>query len=106
MAAGNGGGQIGGLNTAGEFQGKAAAEIGRIGAGIATGADLIPIGTWDEDWSIAGGEPVDNAPVAPNADGSLPVVTIAPDIKLGQLHYLFKIAYTTVEHLKQTAVFG
>ncbi|CAG8749705.1 12653_t:CDS:2, partial [Rhizophagus irregularis] len=36
LAAGNGGGQIGALNTAGEFQGKAAAEIGRIGAGIAT----------------------------------------------------------------------
>ncbi|GET62920.1 hypothetical protein GLOIN_2v1886689 [Rhizophagus irregularis DAOM 181602=DAOM 197198] len=106
LAAGNGGGQIGALNTAGEFQGKAAAEIGRIGAGIATGADIIPNGTWDEDWSIAGGEPVDNAPVAPNAGGNLPVVTIAPGIKLGQLLYLFRTAYTTVEHLKQTAVFG
>ncbi|PKY33444.1 hypothetical protein RhiirB3_394802 [Rhizophagus irregularis] len=106
LAAGNGGGQIGALNTAGEFQGKAAAEIGRIGAGIATGADIIPNGTWDEDWSIAGGEPVDNAPVAPNAGGGLPVVTIAPGIKLGQLLYLFRTAYTTVEHLKQTAVFG
>jgi len=106
LAAGNGGGQVGALNTAGEFQGKAAAEIGRIGAGIATGADIIPNGTWDEDWSIAGGEPVDNAPVAPNAGGGLPVVTIVPGIKLGQLLYLFKTAYTTVEHLKQTAVFG
>uniref|UniRef100_U9UG05 Uncharacterized protein n=1 Tax=Rhizophagus irregularis (strain DAOM 181602 / DAOM 197198 / MUCL 43194) TaxID=747089 RepID=U9UG05_RHIID len=104
LAAGNGGGQIGALNTAGEFQGKAAAEIGRIGAGIATGADIIPNGTWDEDWSIAGGEPVDNAPVAPNAGGGLPAVTIAPGIKLGQLLYLFRTAYTTVEHLKQTAV--
>ncbi|CAB4427763.1 unnamed protein product [Rhizophagus irregularis] len=106
LAAGNGGGQIGALNTAGEFQGKAAAEIGRIGAGIATGANIISNGTWDEDWSIAGGEPVDNAPVAPNAGGGLPVVTIAPGIKLGQLLYLFRTAYTTVEHLKQTAVFG
>ncbi|CAB4426136.1 unnamed protein product [Rhizophagus irregularis] len=106
LAVGNGGGQIGALNTAGEFQGKAAAEIGRIGAGIATGADIIPNGTWDEDWSIAGGEPVDNAPVAPNAGGGLPVVTIAPGIKLSQLLYLFRTAYTTVEHLKQTAVFG
>src|SRR6266496_1991499 len=44
LAARNGGGQIGGLNTAGEFQGKAAAKIGRIGAGIATDVDLIPIG--------------------------------------------------------------
>ncbi|PKY34936.1 hypothetical protein RhiirB3_455139 [Rhizophagus irregularis] len=42
LAARNGGAQIGGLNTAGEFQDKAAAEIGRIGAGIATGADIIP----------------------------------------------------------------
>ncbi|GES87262.1 hypothetical protein GLOIN_2v1783702 [Rhizophagus clarus] len=106
LDAGNGGNQIGGLNTAGEFQSKAAAEIGRIGAGIATGADIILNGTWDEDWSIAGGEPVDNAPVAPNAGGGLPTVTIAPDIKLGQLLYLFRTAYTTVEHLKQMAVFG
>ncbi|CAI2200139.1 18862_t:CDS:2, partial [Funneliformis geosporum] len=61
-----------------QFQDKAAAEIGRIGAGIATGANIIPNGTWDEDWSIAGGEPVDNAPVAPNAGGGFPAVTIAP----------------------------
>ncbi|GES90611.1 hypothetical protein GLOIN_2v1783702 [Rhizophagus clarus] len=51
--------------------------------GVATGADIIPNGTWDEDWSIAGGKPVDNAPVALNTGGSLPAVTIAPDIKLG-----------------------
>ncbi|GBB88747.1 hypothetical protein RclHR1_15320011 [Rhizophagus clarus] len=78
LAARNGGNQIDGLNTAGEFQ----------------------------DWSIAGGEPVDNAPVASNAGGGLPAVTIAPSIKLGQLLYLFRTAYTTVEHLKQTAVFS
>ncbi|CAB4403252.1 unnamed protein product [Rhizophagus irregularis] len=63
---------------------KAAAEIGRIGAGIATGANIIPNGTWDENWSIAGGEPVDNAPVAPNAE--LPIQQL--------------------NTLKQTAVFG
>ncbi|CAG8772039.1 16111_t:CDS:2, partial [Rhizophagus irregularis] len=62
LAAGNGGGQVGALNTAGEFQGKAAAKIGRIGA--------------------------------------------APNITLGQLIYLLNTAYTTVEHLKQTTVFG
>ena len=45
LAARNGGGQVGALNTAGEFQGKAAAEISRIGAGIATGADIILNGT-------------------------------------------------------------
>ncbi|GBB91219.1 hypothetical protein RclHR1_01840016 [Rhizophagus clarus] len=106
LAAGNGGNQIGGLNTAGEFQGKAAAEIGRIGAGATTGANIILNGTWDEDWSIAGGEPVDNVPVAPNAGSGLPAVTIAPGIKLSQLLYLFRTAYTTVEHLKQMAVFG
>src|SRR4051794_2409041 len=49
LAARNGGGQIGGLNTAGEFQGKAAAEISRIGAGVTTGADIISNGIWDED---------------------------------------------------------
>ncbi|CAI2185929.1 1714_t:CDS:2, partial [Funneliformis geosporum] len=85
---------------------KAAAEIGKIKAGIATGADIILNGTWDEDWSIASSEPVDNAPVAPNAGGGLPIVTIAPRIKLGQLLYLFRTAYTTVVYLKQTAVFG
>ncbi|CAI2195212.1 12110_t:CDS:2, partial [Funneliformis geosporum] len=58
---------------------KAATEIGRIGAEITTDADIIPNEIWDEDWSIAGGEPVDNAPVASNAG---------------------------VAHLKQTAVFG
>ncbi|CAB5383562.1 unnamed protein product [Rhizophagus irregularis] len=82
LAAGNGGGQVGALNTAGEFQGKAAAEIGKICAGVATGADIIPNGTWDEDWSIAGGELTNNAPVALNVGGGLPAVTIAPDIKL------------------------
>ncbi|GET60008.1 uncharacterized protein OCT59_020441 [Rhizophagus irregularis] len=106
LAAGNGGGQVGALNTAGEFQGKAAAKIGRIGAGIATGANIIPNGTWDEDWSIAGGEPEANAPVVPNAGGGFPAVTIAPNITLGQLIYLLNTAYTTVEHLKQTTVFG
>ena len=94
------------LNTAGEFQEKATTEIGRIGAGVATGADIILNGTWDEDWFIAGDKPVDNAPVAPNANGSLPAVTIASGIKLDQLFYLFRTAYTTVEHLKQTIVFS
>ncbi|CAI2199081.1 2915_t:CDS:1, partial [Funneliformis geosporum] len=59
-----------------------------------------------EDWSIADGESVDNAPVTPNARDGFPTVTIAPDIKLGQLLYLFRTAYTTVEYLKQTAVFS
>ncbi|CAI2198903.1 11113_t:CDS:1, partial [Funneliformis geosporum] len=85
---------------------KAAAEIGRIRAGIATDTDIIPNGTWDEDWSIAGGEPVDNAPVAPNARGGFPAVTIALSIKLDQLLYLFRTCYITVEHLKHMAVFG
>ena len=106
LATGNGGNQIGGLNTTRKFQGKASTEIGRIGAGAITGADIILNETWDEDWSIAGGESVDNVPVAPNAGGGLSAVTIAPGIKLGQLLYLFKTAYTTVKHLKQTAVFG
>ena len=106
LATRNRGGQVSALNTTGEFQGKTAAKIGRIGAEVATGADIIPNGTWDEDWSIAGGEPVNNAPVAPNAGGSLPAVTIAPNITLGQLIYLLKTAYTTIKYLKQTVVFG
>ncbi|CAG8814554.1 26628_t:CDS:2, partial [Gigaspora margarita] len=106
IEARNGSNQIGGLNTAGEFRNKAGTEIGRIGAGVATGTDIIPNETWDKDWSIAGGEPTDNAPVAPNAAGGFFTITIAPGIKLGQLLYLFRTAYTTVEHLKQMAVFG
>ncbi|CAG8510803.1 8535_t:CDS:2 [Ambispora leptoticha] len=106
LGAGNGGNQIGGLNTAREFRNKAGAEIGRIRAGVATGADIIPNRTWDEDWSIASGEPTDNALVAPNAGRGFPAVTIAPGIKLGQLLYLFSTSYTMVKHLKQMAVFG
>ncbi|CAG8787005.1 2427_t:CDS:2 [Gigaspora margarita] len=78
IGAGNGGNQIGGLNIAREFRNKARAEIGRIEASAATGADIIPNGTWDENWSITGGEPTDNAPVAPNAGGGFLTITIAP----------------------------
>ncbi|CAI2195856.1 3544_t:CDS:1, partial [Funneliformis geosporum] len=84
---------------------KAATEIGRIGAGVATGADIIPNETWDEDWSIASDKPIDNVEVEPNTRGDFPAVTIASSIKLGQLLYLFRTAYTTVEYLKQMAVF-
>ena len=45
-------------------------------------------------------------PVPPNTAGRFPAVTIAPNITLGQLIFLLKTAYTTVEHLKQTVVFG
>ncbi|CAJ0627375.1 5132_t:CDS:2 [Entrophospora sp. SA101] len=106
LGAGNGGNQIGGLNTAGEFRNEASAEIGRIGAGIATGANLIPNGTWNEDWSIAGGMPVNDAPVAPNGGGGFPNVTIAPGMKLGQKIYRLRYFYTTVEAQKQMAIFG
>ncbi|CAI2189070.1 6364_t:CDS:2 [Funneliformis geosporum] len=81
-------------------------EIGRIGTGITIDANIILNGTWDEDWFIADGKPVDNIPIAPNARGGLLAVTIAFSIKLSQLLYLFRTAYTTVEHLKHTAVFG
>ncbi|CAG8838443.1 3590_t:CDS:1, partial [Racocetra persica] len=106
IGTGNGGNQIGGLNTAGEFRNACATEIGRIGAGVTTGADIIPNGIWDEDWSIAGGEPTNNAVVAPNTASGFPAITIAPGIKLGQLIFLLRTAYTTIEHLKQMAVFG
>ena len=44
--------------------------------------------------------------MALNIKGDLPAITITLGIKLGQLLYLFKTAYTIVEHLKQIAVFG
>ncbi|CAI2191217.1 19225_t:CDS:2, partial [Funneliformis geosporum] len=93
-------------NWKGEFQGKADTEIGRIGAGVATGADIILNGIWGEDWSIAGGKPTNDTPVAPNAGGSLPAITIEPNITLSQHLYLLETAYTTIEHLKHTVDFG
>ncbi|CAI2184294.1 5177_t:CDS:2, partial [Funneliformis geosporum] len=72
------------------FQDKAATEIGRIGARVAT----------------AGDESVDNAPVASNAGSGLSAIIIASGIKLGQLLYLFRTAYTIVKYLKQIAIFG
>ncbi|CAG8450075.1 15830_t:CDS:2 [Cetraspora pellucida] len=86
----NGDNQIGGLNTVREFYNKAGAEIGRIGAGVAT----------------ADGEPTDNAPVTPNAGRGFSAITIASGIKLKQLLYLFSTFYMMVKHLKQMAVFG
>ncbi|CAG8830127.1 16545_t:CDS:2, partial [Racocetra persica] len=57
-------------------------------------------------WSIAGGEPTNNAVVALNTAGGFSAITIAPGIKLGQLIFLLRTAYTTIEYLKQMAVFG
>ncbi|CAI2174024.1 18249_t:CDS:2 [Funneliformis geosporum] len=97
---------IGGLNTAREFQDKAAIKIGKIRSGVATDTDIILDGTWDEDWSIASGEPVNNASVISNTRGGHLAVTIASSIKLSQLLYLFRAAYITVEYLKYMAIFG
>ncbi|GBB87591.1 hypothetical protein RclHR1_14050008 [Rhizophagus clarus] len=71
-----------------QFLDKADAEIGRIKAGVTTGADIILNGIWDEVWSIAGGKPTNNVVVALNAGGGFLTVTIAPEIKLGQFIYL------------------
>ncbi|RIA87272.1 hypothetical protein C1645_828029 [Glomus cerebriforme] len=94
------------LNTAEEFQDKTGAKIGRIGAGVITGANIISNEIWDEDWSITGSELTNNTPVIPNAGGGFSAVTIGPNITLGQLIYLLKTAYMTVEHLKQMVIFG
>ncbi|GBB87091.1 hypothetical protein RclHR1_13550009 [Rhizophagus clarus] len=106
IAAGNNNNQIGGMGA--EFQGKATNEIARIGNGVAAGIDLIPVGTWDEDWSIVGGEPsgLNEAPVTPNAAGGFPAVTIVPNIRIGQKLCMLRYFYTTVEHEKQLAYFG
>ncbi len=42
----------------------------------------------------------------PNATRGFFAITIAPEINFGQLIYLFRTTYTTVEHLKQLAIFG
>ena len=106
IGAGNDGNQIGDLNTAREFQGKVEAKISRVNAGVATGANIISNGICDEDWSIAGDELTNNAPVIPNAGGGFSAITIVPNITLDQLIYLLKTAYMTVKYLKQTVVFG
>ncbi|CAI2184921.1 12180_t:CDS:2, partial [Funneliformis geosporum] len=60
---------------------KVTAKISRIGAGLATDADIILNRTWDKDWSIASGKPIDNVSVASNAKCGFPAVTIASALK-------------------------
>src|SRR6266498_2686478 len=69
--------QIDSLNTAGEFQDKAVAEIGRVDADVATDANIIPNRIWDEDWSIASNEPTNNTSVPSNTTGRFLTITIA-----------------------------
>ncbi|CAG8667660.1 2598_t:CDS:2, partial [Acaulospora morrowiae] len=84
----------------------AVTEIDRIGAGVATGIDIISIGTLEEDWSIATGKLTNDISVALNTGEGFFAITITPNITLGQFLYLVKIVYTSVKHLKQMIVFG
>lgn len=91
-----------GIN-ANQFLNEALNVHGQAGA---TGASIIPVGTWDEDWSIAGGHPAPagTAVVAPNANTGNPIV--APGITVGQKIYLLKNESPPIIVQKNMAIFG
>jgi hypothetical protein len=103
-ALNNGG--LTGIN-ANQFRGQALVLRNAAGGdNTITGANIIPAGVWDEDWSIAGGHPAPagTAVVAPNANGGGNVVL--PGMKIGQKLYELEYNYTTTNALKQSAAFG
>src|ERR1051325_2893403 len=73
-----------------------------------TGTSIIPIGIWDEDWSIAGGEPAPPGTQSPNnyanAGAGNPIV--APNITLGQFLYCLENLFPAVEAQKNVHYFG
>jgi len=76
----------------------------------ATGATVIPAHNVhaDEDWSLAGGCPVDAGTVTNTPNGVLnnnnPIVL--PDINISQVIYWFKRNYPTVVREQQELIFG
>ena len=75
-------------------------EIGKVGVSVTTSTNIISNRIWNEDWSIAGSEPINNMPIPLNTAEGFSTVIIVSDIKLGQLIFLLKTAYTIVKHLK------
>src|SRR5271170_4652902 len=71
-------------------------------------ASIIPVGVWDEDWSIVGEHPAPagTAVVAPNANGGASASVVLPGIRIGQKLYELLYNYTTTNALKQSAIFG
>jgi hypothetical protein len=77
-----------------------------VGTNTITGADIIPTGVWEEDWSIAGGHPSNaGAPIVnPNVAGGQRVV--APGMTPGQILYELKYNYPTTVIQRTMASFG
>ncbi|CAG8473110.1 4937_t:CDS:2 [Acaulospora morrowiae] len=73
-----------------------------------TGANIIPVGTWDEDWSIAGGHPAPIETLSPanyanaGADNSI----VALEMTFGQFLYCLEYLYPMVEAQKNLLFFG
>src|ERR1051325_7956137 len=88
-----------------QFRGQARVIRGNAGAdNTITGQSFIPDETvWDEDWSIAGGRPIDFAPNAPNSAGGGTI--IVPGLRAGQVFHEFKTAYTTITAEKSKVAF-
>ncbi|CAB5393368.1 unnamed protein product [Rhizophagus irregularis] len=78
--------------------------------GGATGATVIPAHNvhMDEDWSLAGGCPVDagTATNAPNGALNNNNHIVLPDINISQVIYWFKRNYPTVVREQQELIFG
>src|SRR5581483_7261254 len=76
----------------------------------ATGATVIPAHNVhvDEDWSLAGGCPVDagTATNAPNGATNNNNQIVLPDINISQVIYWFKRNYPTVVREQQELIFG
>ncbi|RIB28848.1 hypothetical protein C2G38_2156803 [Gigaspora rosea] len=73
-----------------------------------TGANIIPVGTWDEDWSIAGGHPapIGTLSLANYVNAGAGNSIVAPEMTLGQFLYCLEFLYPTVEAQKNLLFFG
>ncbi|CAG8716081.1 6203_t:CDS:1, partial [Acaulospora morrowiae] len=105
-ALNNGG--LTGIN-ANQFLGEALVVRNNAGGdNTITGANIIPVGTWDEDWSIAGGHPAPiGTPFPANyANAGAGNSIVAPEMTLGQFLYCLEFLYPTVEAQKNLLFFG
>ncbi|CAG8744557.1 194_t:CDS:2, partial [Acaulospora morrowiae] len=73
-----------------------------------TGANIIPVDTWNEDWSIAGGHPAPIGTPSPAnyANASAGNSIVAPKMTLGQFLYCLEYLYPMVEAQKKLFFFG
>ncbi|CAG8463896.1 2910_t:CDS:2 [Acaulospora morrowiae] len=101
-------GALTGIN-ANQFRGQALVVRNNTGGdNTIMGANIIPAGVWDKDWSIAGGHPAPagTAVVAPNVNGGGNANVVLPGMTIGQKLYELRYNYITTNALKQSAMFG